>query len=135
MPCGGIWPHGDIAAEGETPKTPYPCWACDTRGADHWLEEWDAFIHGTCVREFLKTKEGQIVVRHKHHIQIGDEVLQEEGQLNEALLVDPNPDGPGRCWRYNNSDYTWQVAKDLWSETIAKGVRAWKAVHGGNKDE
>lgn len=78
MPCGGIYP---IAA------SDYPCWACNKPGADHELIEWDSVIHGTCVRDFLKTVEGQIVVEHQHLIQIDNEVLQEEGKLNGALLA------------------------------------------------
>lgn len=107
MPCGGIYP-----IEASTASA-YPCWACNKRGADHFVEEWDAFIHKDCIREFLKNEEGQVVVQHKHLIQIGEEVLQEEGQLNVALVVTKLPDGPGRCWRYSNSDYTWLVAKNL----------------------
>lgn len=78
MPCGGIYP---IEA------SDHPCWACNKPGANHELIEWDAVIHGACVRDFLKTDEGQIVVRHQHLIQIDNEVLQEEGKLNGALLV------------------------------------------------
>ena len=111
MPCGGIYP-----TEISEPNR-HTCWACNKGSPDHFMEEWDAFIHGTCVREFLKTEEGQIVVLHKHHIQIGEEILQEEGKLNEALRYDPfprgGPPGPGRVWRYNNSDYSWQTAKDI----------------------
>jgi hypothetical protein len=124
MPCGGIYP---IKASDKL------CWACDKPGADHELVEWDSVIHGTCVREFLKTEEGQIVVHHEHLIQIGDEVLQEEGKLNPALvhnsLLQEGPPGLGRVWRYNNSDYTWQVAKDLeelralpWVDEMVKAV-------------
>lgn len=79
MPCGGIYPIKESS---------YLCWACNKPGADHELVEWDSVIHGACVREFLKGEEGQIVVRHEHLIQIGDEVLQEEGKLNPALLVE-----------------------------------------------
>lgn len=79
MPCGGIWP----ADVGEDER----CWHCNRRGADHWLEEWDSFLHKACIRAFLVTDEGQVVVRHKHLIQIGDEVLQEEDSLNKTLLA------------------------------------------------
>lgn len=85
MPCGGVYPAK------LTQPNPYTCWACNKKGVDHFVEEWDGYIHGTCVREFLKGEEGQVVVRHKHHIQIGDEVLQEEGTLNPELVVPHTP--------------------------------------------
>ena len=71
MPCGGIYPS-------KVPER-YTCWHCNCAGTDHWCDEWDAPLHGKCVVPFLATVEGQIVVDHKHAIQIDDFVLQEEG--------------------------------------------------------
>ena len=79
MPCGGIYPVSDAPV--------HPCWYCNELGADHFLEEWDSVIHKDCIAEFLKTEEGQIVVNHNHHIQIGDVVLQKEG---ESTIMDPD---------------------------------------------
>ena len=79
MPCGGIYPVKDAPA--------HPCWQCNELGADHWLEEWDAVIHKDCIEAFLKTEEGQIVIDHNHHIQVGEAVLQEEG---ESTIMDPD---------------------------------------------
>ena len=76
MPCGGIYPVEDTGI----------CWRCRKPGADHFVEEWDAYIHETCIIPFLHTDEGEIVVDHKHHIQIDMFVLQEEG----GELMDPN---------------------------------------------
>lgn len=78
MPCGGIYPVSDAPT--------HPCWQCNELGADHALVEWDSVIHKNCIEAFLKTEEGQIVVAHNHHIQVGDVVLQEEG---ESTIVDP----------------------------------------------
>ncbi len=63
------------------------CW--QRSGAAGTATSWDAYIHGACVAAFLKTDEGQIVVEHKHHIQVDGTVLQKEGELNEILLETP----------------------------------------------
>lgn len=78
MPCGGIRPVTDGAS--------YVCFYCNEKGCDHFVEEWDAFLHGRCVLPFLKTEEGECVIAHKHHIQVGMGVLQEEG----GEFMDPN---------------------------------------------
>ena len=75
MPCGGIFPiMGDnleayfASAPGGIPE----CWYCRKRSPppDHVLVEWDSFIHGECIRPFLRTEEGMIVVEHEHLIMI-----------------------------------------------------------------
>ena len=62
MPCGGIYPIADAD------KMNLNCFHCRKIGADHELIEWDAFIHGKCIDAFLRTAEGQIVVKHGHAI-------------------------------------------------------------------
>lgn len=78
MPCGGIYPVSDGAH--------YPCWQCNEKGSDHFVEEWDAFLHEACIIPFLHTAEGEIVLAHRHYIQVGMLVLQEE----DGELMDPN---------------------------------------------
>lgn len=78
MPCGGIRPVTDGAE--------YRCFHCNTKGCDHFVEEWDAFLHGSCVVKFLQGEEGELVVNHKHHIQVGDVILQYE----DGEFMDPN---------------------------------------------
>ncbi len=56
------------------------CWHCNLGGADHFCEEWDTYLHKRCIEPFLKTEEGLLVIRHKHLIQIGDRILQPEGE-------------------------------------------------------
>jgi hypothetical protein len=56
MPCGGIRPVSDNGI----------CWQCQKDGAKHFCEEWDTFIHGVCVPEFLLTDEGKVVIDHGH---------------------------------------------------------------------
>lgn len=80
MPCGGIYPVADV-------PTKYRCWECNKPGCDHAVEEWDSFLHERCVLAFLRTDEGQVVIEHKHLIQIGEVVLQEEGS---STYVDPD---------------------------------------------
>ena len=91
MPCGGIYPIKGtwveplVASEPGMKKTLY-CWQCQLSDPvpDHWCEEWDTALHGTCVEAFLKTEEGQCVLGHKHEVIVrlpGEEarVLHEEG--------------------------------------------------------
>lgn len=59
MPCGGIYPLSDDSGE---------CFHCGKEGAKHFCEEWDCFIHAICVLDFLKDKEGQIVIHHGHQV-------------------------------------------------------------------
>ncbi len=50
------------------------CWHCGEAipEADHFCDEWDCYLHGKCVKPFLETDEGKIVLSHKHlvHIEI-----------------------------------------------------------------
>lgn len=78
MPCGGIYPS--------QLSDRYTCWYCHLKGPDHWVEEWDAPLHKACIAPFLRTEEGAIVLAHKHFIQIGDQILLEEG----GILMDPD---------------------------------------------
>lgn len=75
MPCGGIYPMTGLENE--------RCWYCSLVGSDHFVEEWDAGIHGACIEKFLKTPEGKIVLSHKHvvirEIEGTTEVLYKEG--------------------------------------------------------
>jgi hypothetical protein len=41
---------------------------------DHFVEEWDAFLHGTCALPFLLTVEGSVVIAHRHNVVIRLEV-------------------------------------------------------------
>lgn len=82
MPCGGIYPCSDPLVVN------CACWECGKPNCDHYAEEWDTGIHKDCILRFLSGEEGQVIVRHKHLIQIGDEILQDEGELNESLLVE-----------------------------------------------
>jgi len=69
MPCGGIYPvDGDsgVYAPGYDPQ----CFYCGQAKNGPWsfVEEWDALIHDLCIDDFLKTREGLIVVAHGHEI-------------------------------------------------------------------
>lgn len=78
MPCGGIYPISDANPD-------WWCFYCGKTGCDHFCEEWDCGLHEACVIPFLHTDEGEVVLDHKHHIQIGMFVLQEE----DGDLMDP----------------------------------------------
>jgi len=73
MPCGGIYPvvsgsdfdnmHGSSAND--------DCFLCGKEIEKKDLmfcDEWDCYLHRDCVVEFLKTEEGQIVLRHGHQV-------------------------------------------------------------------
>lgn len=67
-PCGGIYPIKDSWLEplvscGE-------CFLCnlDTNTTDLWIEEWDAPLHRNCLETFMKTEEGQIIIKHGHSV-------------------------------------------------------------------
>lgn len=79
MPCGGIYPIRDANPN-------WKCFFCHQKGCDHFCDEWDCGLHETCVIPFLHTEEGELVLDHKHHIQIGSLVLQEE----DGEFMDPN---------------------------------------------
>ena len=51
-----------------TPRKDRDCFACGKGYAEHWLEEWDAYIHAGCVPKFLQTEEGAILIAHGHTI-------------------------------------------------------------------
>jgi len=73
MPCGGIYPIGPGSFQAsfrDQDTENCKCWHCNKSDppADHFCDEWDCFLHSTCVREFLKTEEGQLVLQHKHAV-------------------------------------------------------------------
>ncbi len=82
MPCGGIFP---IKAEDW-----FQCFHCNQVGGDHFVEEWDAVLHGQCVLPFLQTEEGRLVLDHGHQIELktmdGAYVLTNETDFS----LDPN---------------------------------------------
>jgi hypothetical protein len=85
MPCGGIYPVE--RAPNDCPVAEADrCWYCGKTEpkADHFVEEWDCYIHGVCVAPFLETDEGKIVLGHKHVVVVeidGErKMLHEEGQ-------------------------------------------------------
>lgn len=71
MPCGGIYP---VKREpGDCPNAEWDrCYYClkNDPQPDHFVEEWDAYIHGKCVEAFMKTEEGQIIKDHGHEVVI-----------------------------------------------------------------
>jgi len=71
MPCGGIYPDSTMSKD--------RCWMCRQIGCDHFVMEWDAAIHGTCIEAFLETEEGKVVLDHKHI------VIRKTGNTEEVL--------------------------------------------------
>lgn len=74
MPCGGVYP---VRAPGVADDKPtdgqYDCFFCNKTDPtpDHFVDEWDAFLHADCVIPFLtSTEEGKIVIKHRHEIYI-----------------------------------------------------------------
>jgi hypothetical protein len=80
MPCGGIIPiKGTWVEKFHDPK--HPCWQCNKGDCDVFCQEWDTPLHSKCVRAFLETEEGKIVLAHKHMVVI----VKEDGELEELF--------------------------------------------------
>jgi hypothetical protein len=69
MPCGGIGPSDSSGMEG------YACFYCGKvkhpvtgKVVDHFVEEWDAALHRSCIEPFLITDEGEIMLSHEHDV-------------------------------------------------------------------
>jgi hypothetical protein len=71
MPCGGIYPIRGSWIE-ELGNTKGECYFCgkNTHINDLFCEEWDCYLHKECVKPFLETKEGKIVLKHGHDISL-----------------------------------------------------------------
>jgi hypothetical protein len=71
MPCGGIFPIDEVPKNYVT-GTVAACWHCGKADPppDHILIEWDSYLHGVCVKPFLKTEEGRIVLNHRHIVEV-----------------------------------------------------------------
>lgn len=71
MPCGGIYPVQRVP--GDCPNKEWDCcFFCQKNEPppNHFVDEWDAYIHEGCVEAFLKTVEGQIVLEHGHAVTV-----------------------------------------------------------------
>ena len=58
----------DLQTAQKSGKDGFACWVCNKRGAMHFCDEWDTFIHARCVPMFIQTEEGQILIHHKHAV-------------------------------------------------------------------
>lgn len=82
MPCGGIYPIAGTWVEpyynAEDPHS--RCLWCGKGEPkpDHFCDEWDCFLHGECIEEFLKGDEGKIVLIYGHQVWRGEEMLYAE---------------------------------------------------------
>lgn len=79
MPCGGIYPvKKHFSKESFKEDQAVPCFSCNQtvkyEEDASFVEEWDAFIHRSCILPFLSTPEGQIVISHGHVVCFGDEI-------------------------------------------------------------
>jgi len=76
LPCGGIYPAKlDWKF---LPGDQKGCHVCRKPPGEtayvYFCEEWDCWVHKGCVHRFLETKDGKLVLEHKHRI-----LLLEEG--------------------------------------------------------
>lgn len=64
-PCGGIYPTD------YKQKRADDCFSCGKLSDSpmSFVEEWDAFIHDSCIDMFLTGPEGEIVLSHGHEIE------------------------------------------------------------------
>jgi len=76
MPCGGIYPIKLITQKDCGAQTRcFQCTGLPDFEADHqyFCDEWDCWIHAKCIHDFLRTAEGDIVLKHRHLINILEE--------------------------------------------------------------
>lgn len=76
MPCGGIYPLA-VHFAGPMLDRSNPSHAClycgrhdDAAGepVSHFCDEWDCYLHASCIDGFLLTEEGRIVLAHGHEV-------------------------------------------------------------------
>lgn len=87
MPCGGINPCRPVKGA--------RCYQCGSGEPepDHFVEEWDAYMHADCVAPFLRTFEGQCVLVHGHEV-----VVAQPGDP-EPRYYRPGPKQHAlKCW-------------------------------------
>jgi hypothetical protein len=72
MPCGGVFPTNKIEER---------CFFCNRKGAKHFFEEWDAFIHAKCFFEEVRkgNEECWIAINHGHEFVLDLSIEQPEG--------------------------------------------------------
>ena len=81
MPCGGVYFGGPLYPDVWTGE----CISCGQGNADHFVDEWDAFIHAECVIGWLqRTEEGQVVLNHAHNIIIILDIKERQRLLEQA---------------------------------------------------
>lgn len=73
MPCGGIYPltrHWSRRYLNPNDRS-HACFQCGSAQppVTHFVEEWDAYLHGGCIDDFLNTPEGRIVLDHGHEVE------------------------------------------------------------------
>jgi hypothetical protein len=71
MPCGGIYSINAHWSAAYLKHTNSDCFQCTKQvkaKRDLFVEEWDAYLHRKCLGAFLKSPEGEIVIKHGHEI-------------------------------------------------------------------
>lgn len=83
MPCGGIYPIGLVQGAREE------CFNCGKPLGDAEVlavEEWDAAIHLSCLRQFMGSAECAVIQEHQHPI-ITE--MSEDGSYVKLLAFSP----------------------------------------------
>ena len=78
MPCGGIVPIKQSVIRSLPDLDSLTCWVCNKPNCELWCEEWDTPLHKACLKEFLASEEGKVIIDHQHLIYDGETIIQEE---------------------------------------------------------
>ena len=95
MPCGGIYPISNTWLEAaginrDESKPEHRCWTCNGKGAKHFCDEWDCYIHARCAIKFLSTPEGECVINHGHEVVLNFSA-EEDVQTSPVALHQQEP--------------------------------------------
>lgn len=121
MPCGGIWPV-DERSGFYTPSKESRCWQCGESGDPgpwSFIEEWDAHVHDKCIADFLKSREGELLLSHGHEI-----ILRAKTIAEVTLSV---TDGQRMLWesilRLKLAQRKWWIPEFIWNRLVALILR------------
>jgi len=137
MPCGGIYPVKRVPGDCPDPSADR-CFYCSKAEpqVDHFVEEWDAYIHGPCVKPFLKTEEGKTVLNHGHSVRVlkNGEICTLSEEMPAAPPAPPTAPIPAPAPSYKRYEYmvtsydeNAEARWELWLDF--KGEDGWLLVH------
>jgi hypothetical protein len=68
--CGGVHPIKGTSVGIGISASQRICCVCEKDDAQHFCIENDSYIHARCALEFLRTKQGQVIIEHGHTVRL-----------------------------------------------------------------